>query len=97
MKNIIPLILLTFIPSSIDYNVISPTASVCLVGGSIKADEPVIKKYKRKDCPVCKGKGWYISGDGIAKVDCGYCEPEQETSPSSKSKANGCKTEIIKR
>jgi hypothetical protein len=23
---------------------------------------------------VCKGKGWYISGDGIKKVDCGYCE-----------------------
>ena len=52
MKNIIPLILLTFIPSSIDYNVISPTASVCLVGGSIKADEPVIKKYKRKDFAI---------------------------------------------
>ena len=35
-----------------------------------------VEKYKRKDCPVCKGKGWYISGDGIAKVDCGYCEEE---------------------
>lgn len=33
-------------------------------------------KYKRKDCPVCKGKGWYMSGDGIQKIECQYCEPE---------------------
>jgi hypothetical protein len=55
----------------------STTASVVLAGGVIKAQHEVIdKKYKRKDCPVCKGKGYYISGDGISKVDCGYCEPE---------------------
>lgn len=56
----------------------STTSVVTLVGAKIAAsqkDAPV-KKYKRKDCPVCKGKGWYISGDGIAKVSCGYCEPE---------------------
>ena len=56
----------------------STTSVVTLVGAKIAAsqkDVPV-KKYKRKDCPVCKGKGWYISGDGIAKVSCGYCEPE---------------------
>lgn len=55
----------------------STTAAVSLVGGIIKAKHiDKEKKYPRKDCPVCKGKGWYISGDGIKKVDCGYCEPE---------------------
>ena len=56
----------------------STLAPVNLAGGIIKAthNSPT-KKYKRKDCPVCKGKGWYISGDGIKKVDCGYCEPEE--------------------
>jgi hypothetical protein len=49
------------------------------VGGKIASSRVDInKKYKRKDCPVCKGKGWYISGDGIAKVSCGYCEVENE-------------------
>lgn len=51
--------------------------AVVLAGGIIKAKHvEVIKKYKRKNCPVCKGKGWYISGDDISKVNCGYCEPE---------------------
>jgi hypothetical protein len=57
----------------------STTSAVTLVGGIIKAQHmEVTKKYNRKDCPVCKGKGWYISGDGIQKVDCGYCEPTKE-------------------
>lgn len=51
-------------------------ASVTIAGGIIKAQHTENnKKYKRKDCPVCKGKGWYISGDDITKVPCGYCEP----------------------
>tara|TARA_B100002019_G_C21274933_1_gene604927 strand:- start:25329 stop:25565 length:237 start_codon:yes stop_codon:yes gene_type:complete len=51
-------------------------AVVTLVGAKIASQEnSVIEKYKRKDCPVCKGKGWYISGDGIAKINCQYCEP----------------------
>jgi len=55
----------------------STTAAVSLAGGIIKAKHiDKEKKYPRKDCPVCKGKGWYISGDGIKKVECGYCEPE---------------------
>ena len=88
MKNILSLVLVTAVVGSINYSEISPTAGVCLVGGVMKAgEESEVKKYKRKDCPVCKGKGWYISGDGIAKVDCGYCEPETEAS---------AKTEIIK-
>lgn len=62
----------------------STTSVVTLIGSKIAAsqiDAPV-KKYKRKDCPVCKGKGWYISGDGIAKVSCGYCEPENKELPA---------------
>ena len=56
----------------------STTAVVTLVGGIIKAKHvvEVEKKYKRSKCPVCKGKGWYISGDNISKVPCGYCEPD---------------------
>lgn len=55
----------------------STKAAVSLGGGIIAAQSVNInKKYKRKDCPICKGKGWYISGDGIKKTDCGYCEPE---------------------
>jgi hypothetical protein len=57
----------------------STTAAVTLSGGVIKAQNVNIdKKYPRKECPVCKGKGWYMSGDGISKVDCGYCEPESK-------------------
>jgi len=60
----------------------STTAAVILAGGIIKAQNVVIdKKYKRKDCPICKGKGYYISGDGISKVNCGYCEPDQKAAP----------------
>lgn len=57
----------------------STVSVVTIAGAIIKANSvTVIEKYKRKDCPVCKGKGWYISGDGIKKVDCGYCEPEKK-------------------
>lgn len=61
---------------------ISSLAAVTMAGGIIKAQhgDGVTKKYNRKDCPVCEGKGWYISGDKISKVDCGYCEPEKSTS-----------------
>ena len=73
----------------------SSTAAVVLAGGIIKSKYSVSieKKYPRKDCPVCKGKGWYISGDGIKKIDCTYCEPDMKTSCSS----NNCKTVIIKK
>lgn len=63
----------------------SPTACVTLAGAIVKAQHADIsKKYKRSECPVCKGKGWYISGDKIAKVDCGYCEPEKTHQPEKK-------------
>jgi hypothetical protein len=68
----------------------STTAAVVLAGGIIKSThiEMPDKKYERKNCPVCKGTGKYLSGDGIKMVDCGYCEPEkkdgeqQEKTPS---------------
>jgi len=55
----------------------STTAAVIISGAIIKAKhaDSVTKKHKRADCPVCKGKGWYISGDGIKKIECTYCEP----------------------
>lgn len=61
----------------------STTAGIVLAGGIIKAKHiDNVKKYKRKDCPVCKGKGWYISGDDIKKVECGYCEPTSSENPT---------------
>jgi DNA repair exonuclease SbcCD nuclease subunit len=59
----------------------STLATVVISGAVIKTSHiETTKKYPRKNCPVCKGKGWYLSGDTIKKVDCGYCEPEQATS-----------------
>ena len=85
----------------------STTSAVILAGGIIKSTHIDVsdKKYKRKDCPVCKGTGYYISGDGIKKVDCGYCEPDKKESvistpnkvithsqaPSSKCNSPNCK------
>ena len=59
----------------------SSTSTVSLIGGVIKARHDAEEqdvKYPRKDCPVCEGKGWYMSGDGIEKVDCGYCEAPKQ-------------------
>lgn len=75
------LLLSTFLISSIFFSSnasnYSSTSVVTVVGSIIKTTniESETKKHKRKDCPVCKGKGWYISGDGIAKISCQYCEP----------------------
>jgi hypothetical protein len=71
----------------------STTAPVALAGGIMKAQNVEGKKYRRKDCPVCKGKGWYMSGDKISKVECGYCEPDKASpaaviSPIIKSQPN---------
>jgi hypothetical protein len=53
-------------------------APVVVSGALIKHSGVEIKvKYPRKNCPVCKGNGWYLSGDKIRRVDCDYCEPEK--------------------
>lgn len=85
MKNLSSIIVLTMM-GAIAFSSFQPssTSTVSFVGGVIKSRNSVDleKKYPRKDCPVCKGKGWYISGDGIEKVDCGYCEPEKKEEPT---------------
>lgn len=98
MKSVISLLLISsvFIFGSLKYTG-STLSAVTLAGGIVKSkyiDHD--KKYKRKDCPVCKGTGWYISGDKITKVDCGYCEPEKNTHPNIQQNDN-CKTKIIRR
>jgi len=77
----------------------STTAVVSLVGGVIKGSAVEVKiKYKRKDCPVCKGSGWYWSGDGIKKIECGYCEPDKKSSTQDHNcDSDKCKTRVIKR
>jgi len=79
MKTLFPIIIATSVLFSANTQY-STTAVVTLVGAKIAASQNnvVPEKYKRKDCPVCKGKGWYISGDGIKKIDCQYCEPENK-------------------
>jgi hypothetical protein len=62
----------------------STTAATTLIGGFIKTQHiDKEKKYPRKNCPVCKGTGKYLSGDGIKMVDCGYCEPDNKGSSES--------------
>lgn len=94
MKSSISLILLASIfLFGADQYTGSTKAVVTLVGGIIKAKHIENNmKFKRKDCPVCKGTGKYRSGDGIKEVDCGYCEPDNKdigpipTQPQSISK-----------
>lgn len=92
MKNIVCLLILGCFclsitackPSTPSYKERS-TAVVVLVGAHIKSkDCPIEHKYERKNCPVCKGTGWYLSGDGIKKVPCGYCEEPKPTSSGVK-------------
>jgi len=65
--------LFSSVPKQQEYS----TLSVITIVGAVVSSESqeTIEKYKRKDCPVCNGKGWYLSGDGIAKIECQYCEP----------------------
>ena len=61
---------------------VSPEAAVTMAGAIIKSKHvESTKKYNRKDCPVCKGKGWYMSGDNILKINCIYCEPSTGDAP----------------
>lgn len=71
----------------------STTAPVTLAGAIIKSkhSDDTTTKYKRKDCPVCKGKGWYMSGDNIKKIECNYCEAEKGSiiqAPAAPGKEN---------
>lgn len=94
--NKLPIILLALaISANIQLDKVSTLSGVCLTAGVLLSrDNPIEEKYKREDCPVCKGKGWYISGDGIEKVECGYCEPEDKKEEPEEDP--DCKTEIIR-
>lgn len=35
-------------------------------------------KVPRSECKTCDGKGWYMSGDGIQKIECQDCYEEQQ-------------------
>jgi hypothetical protein len=95
------LLLLSSLILSSDYGYNgSTTAAVTLVGATIKAKhENNEKKYPRKNCPVCKGTGKYLSGDGIKMVDCGYCELETKdisTTQEPKCKDSKCLISVEK-
>jgi hypothetical protein len=77
-KLILPLLFISLFFTSHRYDG-SSRAPVIISGAIVKnmGNEP-IKKYKRKECPVCKGSGQYLSGDGIKMVDCGYCIPDKK-------------------
>lgn len=85
MNKFIALCLISSVIVTADYGYNgSSCAAVTLVGGIIKTQHlDKEKKYPRKNCPVCKGSGKYLSGDKISMVDCGYCEPEKKSSEES--------------
>lgn len=68
----------------------------CIMAGAVVKHEgdQLEKKYPRKSCPVCKGTGKYLSGDGIKMVDCGYCEPEK--TEQNNEKISGKKSPFCK-
>jgi len=41
-------------------------------------DAVIANKYKRADCPECKGTGIIVSGDGLHTQVCPYCEAPQK-------------------
>jgi hypothetical protein len=102
MNKAIGLFLVASIFLSSDYGYHgSTTGVVTLVGSVIKTSHiDKEKKYPRKECPVCKGTGKYLSGDGIKMVDCGYCEPENKESEVTHPPAilkPDCKTKVHKK
>lgn len=84
-KILLPILAVAMIFGSYGYHG-STTSAVTLVGGIVKAQHiDSVKKYRRKDCPVCKGTGYYISGDKITKVNCGYCIPDKSDAPKNQA------------
>jgi len=94
MKNILLLSLILsvsmpFLAEESSTDAAKPAAAVTLAGGILKnkSSDAETKKYPRKDCPVCEGKGWYMSGDGIKKIECQYCEPNKQDPPEQSTEA----------
>lgn len=54
--------------------------SSCATAAALDKDGvtiPVVKKYKRSECPECKGTGMVTHGDGH-RTPCGACEPDSK-------------------
>jgi glutaredoxin len=105
-KNILILLLISSVSTYGFYQYSgSTTAPVILAGAVVKhMGAEIAQKYKRKDCPVCKGTGKYLSGDGIKMVDCGYCElektsdePSEVTHPPVILKSDHSRTRVIRK
>lgn len=75
----------------------STLGPVVLSGAVVKnIGTVIVKKYPRKKCPVCKGTGKYLSGDGITLTDCGYCEPEKSETPKQQTAPKKCSNKHCK-
>lgn len=59
------------------------TAAVSLAAGTFDSGEDVtpIHKGPRSKCEHCHGTGKIVSGDGLFKQDCPYCEPDHNEAP----------------
>jgi hypothetical protein len=101
IKLIVPILFMGFILNLNQYQG-SSMAPVVLAGSVVKnIGNEVVKKYPRKQCPVCKGSGKYLSGDGIKMVDCGYCivdtkSAEQTTEIKISKPSSFCKCSVCK-
>lgn len=92
MKTKILLLSAALIYGSIGVTDVSTMSSVCLTGAVLQSQkQTVVDKYPRKNCPVCKGRGWYMSGDDLEKIECRYCEPDD----TDQSQEDCCDTKII--
>jgi hypothetical protein len=97
-KSILGILLLSSIFVYTSNNYTGGSLAPVIVAGSVVKHHgaEIVKKYKRKDCPVCKGSGKYLSGDGISMVDCGYCEPDTGiTHPPVILSSDKCETKIM--
>lgn len=102
MNKVVGILLMVSVLVSGDYGYHGSTTAVVTIAGAIIKTKHIDKekKYPRKECPVCKGTGKYLSGDKIKLVDCGYCEPESKDSEVTHPPAilkPDCKTKVHKK
>ena len=62
-------------------------ASVCVSYIKLYNNGGSVVKFKRSQCPHCKGSGKIKSGDGIITMDCPYCEADKSSGPIA---SNNC-------
>jgi hypothetical protein len=100
MKNKILVLLFITTFSGLCYAYEGGTLAPTIIAGSIIKNQgaEISKKYPRKDCPVCKGLGWYISGDKITRVPCGYGIEDKKISLNEEPKkclCDHCKKTLV--